>query len=250
MDELTNIRSLIQQGNRVRAWRELNRILTFNPKNEEGWILAYELVSKRDKNRVLIKALEYIPFSQRLNKLHESLTSSLKSDTSDPIERESVQVASTQGRGQRLNTNKRFPAEARSSVASATQNGAIGCIAAVLILIALLFFVTGNDDAEVSVPQATEDLQDQKAITYVQNYKVPQVGTLNETIQLAKIIAEVDGNTFQVDGWTVRASSSSYLVRFYFYYNGSYEYAEWKYSPGSGLVTPQNDWGRTFLYLE
>lgn len=69
MEDLQRVRNLINSGERKQAWDLLNQALASNPRNENAWILAYELAKPDVRESIAQKALTYLPNSSKLNAL-------------------------------------------------------------------------------------------------------------------------------------------------------------------------------------
>lgn len=83
MGDLRKANNLIKLGKKTEAWDLLNRVLTSNPENEAAWILAHELAKPDSRERLIHKALEFLPNSTSLQRL-SSPTASLSTAINKP----------------------------------------------------------------------------------------------------------------------------------------------------------------------
>lgn len=130
-----------------------------------------------------------------------------------------------------------------------------GCIKYIFLFLVFVAISTLVSDCRGNAEKAsktqtaqasTPDPRMMAAIEVVKKYN-PGYGPIEDSIEVARILSYRDGNLTE-DRWTVSYEGDGfYFVRFYFFLNSKYYYAEWRYDSQLEIVKPTNEWGWTFF---
>ncbi|MCW5875093.1 MAG: hypothetical protein KIS88_10650 [Anaerolineales bacterium] len=191
MENLDRVRDLVNSGKRKQAWDLLNQALASNPRNEDAWILAYELAKPDVRENIAQKALTYLPNSSKLAELAHGISFETRRKIEPPLSSLSHEPKGALSKRLALRGYK-SPAPAFATPVSQQQGDrsspnpklSPGCAWAVVILIALCFISSLINSGTTSKPVATPrsvtisssvsaagEQEKAAALSYVQNYR-------------------------------------------------------------------------------
>lgn len=229
MVDVTGIRELLSRGQKREAWNALNVILTREPQNEQAWLLALSIVRPSQRQKLYKKARIHVPDSQLIRNYQNKFIN----NKGFYKRRES--------NSERQNTAK---------LESLFGPFVIAGIALITIVFLVALIIGGlpasNKDEGFLQPTSTPDPYLLVVVDKVKNYKA-YYETIADSIEIARILSYRNGDLTE-DHWSVRYGGDGfYFVKFYFFYDGKHQYAEWRYDAELDIVKPTNDWGWTFF---